>query len=70
MSTIVSIKPLHGLIIIAATVIASWILGVRMCSRIKKALGIHVTSEMELTSLKTWMNVEDIEEQNRGGKLR
>jgi hypothetical protein len=34
-----------------------------------KTLGIQVTNEMELTSLKDWMDVENSEEKNRGGKL-
>jgi hypothetical protein len=67
--TIVSVKNLGVLLVIAATAIASWILGVRMRRRIKKALGVEVKNEMELTSLKTWMEVENVEEKNRGGKL-
>jgi len=41
-----------------------------MRRRIKRALGITPGNEMELTSLKTWMNVENAEEKNRGGKLQ
>jgi len=70
MGSIGSIKVVAGLIVIAVTTITSWILGVRMRRRIKRTLGITPTNEMELTSLKTWMNVENIEEKNRGGKLR
>ena len=69
MGTIVHIKNLGLLVVIATTAITSWILGVRMRRRIKKALGIGVKNEMELTSLKTWMEVESVEEKNRGGKL-
>jgi hypothetical protein len=58
-----------GLAIIAAITVTSWILGMRMRRRIKKSLGIEVSNEMELTSLKTWMDVENAEEKNRGGKL-
>ena len=64
-----SIKTLIALIVIAVTAITSWMLGVRMRRRIKKTLGIEVKNEMELTSLKTWMDVETTEEKNRGGKL-
>ncbi len=46
-----------------------WVLGIRMRHRIKRALGINVHTEEELTSLNTWMKVEDIEENNRGGKV-
>jgi hypothetical protein len=70
MGTIGSIKVVAGLVVIAVTTITSWILGVRMRRRIKRTLGITPTNEMELTSLKTWMNVENVEEKNRGGKLR
>ena len=70
MGTIGSIKVVAGLVVIAVTTITSWVLGVRMRRRIKKTLGITPTNEMELTSLKTWMNVENVEEKNRGGKLR
>jgi hypothetical protein len=55
-------KSLVLLIVIAVTAVTSWILGVRMRRRIKKALGIDVKNEMELTSLKTWMDVESVEE--------
>ena len=70
MDAIGSIKTLATLILIAVTTIASWILGVRMRWRIKKTLGIEVTNEMQLTSLKTWMDVENVEEKNQGGRLR
>jgi hypothetical protein len=70
MGTLGSIKVVGGLVVIAVTTITSWILGVRMRRRIKRTLGITPTNEMELTSLKTWMNVENVEEKNRGGKLR
>jgi hypothetical protein len=70
MGTLGSIKVVGGLVVIVVTTITSWILGVRMRRRIKRTLGIMPTNEMELTSLKTWMNVENVEEKNRGGKLR
>ena len=69
MDTLGSIRTLIALIVIAVTTITSWMLGVRMRRRIKKTIGIQVTNEMELTSLKNWMDVENIEEKNRGGKL-
>ena len=58
-----------GLVTILVTIIASWILGKRMRRRIRKTLGAAPKNEMELTSLKTWMDVESIEERNQGGKL-
>ena len=69
MSIIGSIKGIIALIMIAVTAITSWILKVRMRRRIKSSLGVDVRNEMELTSLKTWIDVENSEEKNRGGKL-
>ncbi len=70
MDFIGSIKAVVALVVIAVTAITSWILGVRMRRRIKRTLGIRPTNEMELTSLKTWMDVENAEEKNRGGRLQ
>jgi hypothetical protein len=67
--TIGFIKSVIALVTIVAITVTSWILGMRMRRRIKKSLGIEVSNEMELTSLKTWMDVENAEEKNRGGKL-
>lgn len=39
-----------------------------MRRRIKRALGRSPESEMQLTSLNTWMEVEEAEERKRGGK--
>jgi hypothetical protein len=61
---------LLALIIVGTvTAVSTWILGVRMRRRIKRALGKAVDNEVELTSLNTWMEVEDEEERSRGGKL-
>jgi hypothetical protein len=62
-------KILVGVVTIVVAAISSWILGVRMRRRIKRALGIEVKNEMELTSLKTWIDVENVEGKGRGGKL-
>ena len=64
-----SIKILIALAAIVVATVTSWILGVRMRRRIKRALGVEVKNEMELTSLKTWMDVESEEEKNRSGKV-
>jgi len=52
------------------TAITSWILGMRMRRRIKRALGVDVQSESELTSINTWMKVADAEERSKGGRLQ
>ena len=56
------LRVLYTLTVILVVVISTWILGIRMRRRIKRALGTDVQNEMELTSLKTWMKVEDAEE--------
>jgi hypothetical protein len=41
-----------------------------MRRRTRRTLGKKVENEVELTSLNTWMKVEDEEELRRGGKLQ
>ena len=62
-------ETLVTLTIVLVTAISTWILGVRMRRRIKRALGKPVRNEAELTSLSTWLKVADEEELKRGGKL-
>lgn len=64
-----SIRIVVLLAVILFTAISSWILGRRMRRRIKRTLGSKIDNELELTSLSTWMKIEDLEEKNRGGKL-
>ena len=65
-----AIYTLIALIAILVSAVTSWVLGVRMRRRIKQTLGVDVKSDLELTSLNTWMRVENIEERNRGGNLQ
>lgn len=60
---------LATLAIIFVTSISAWILGLRMRLRIRRALRRNVSSELELTSLNTWLEVEDAEKKNAGDKL-
>jgi hypothetical protein len=63
---------MKGIVALTAIIVTSlwtWILGVRMRRRIRRALGKNVENEVELTSLNTWMKVEDEEERRSGGKL-
>ena len=62
-------KALLALTVILVTGLWAWILGIRMRRRIRRALGKNVENEAELTSLNTWMKVEDEEERGRAGKL-
>jgi hypothetical protein len=48
-------------LLIIVTTISSWIVGARLRRRIRKALGGKVSSELELTSLNTWMRVREAE---------
>jgi len=54
--------------VIVFTSVSAWILGIRMRRRIRRVLG-QETTDVELTSLNTWINVHDAEERNRGGKI-
>jgi len=63
---------MKGIVALTAIVVTSvwaWIIGVRMRRRIRRALGHDARNEVELTSLNTWMKVEDEEERRSGGKL-
>ena len=53
----------------AASTISAWITAFRMKRRIKRALGEN-TSDSQLTSIATWMKVDESEERKRGGKLQ
>lgn len=64
------IEALFGLVAFLVTLVSTWILGVRMRRRMKRSLGRKPKNEQELTSLTTWMKVEDEEERKQGGKLR
>ena len=61
------LRTLLTLLTMLLMAISTWIVGLRMHRRIKRALGKDVKDEVELTSLNTWMDVEDTEERNRGG---
>lgn len=64
----VQIKALILLVMAVVTTVSAWITGVRMRGRIRRSLGIKAT-DVELTSLATWMKVDQEEERTRGGKL-
>ena len=57
------------LCVVVVTSVSAWILRVRMQRRIRRALGKKTGSEMELTSLNTWMKVAEEEERSAGGKI-
>ena len=53
--------------IIIYTSVSSWIIGVRMRRKIKRDLGREAT-DADLTSINTWMKVEEVEQQNQETK--
>jgi len=56
---------IYGLVMLVATVLSSVILTKRLRKRARHALGRNV-SDSELTSINTWMEIENTEHQNRG----
>ncbi|MGE0405358.1 MAG: hypothetical protein AB7O65_03590 [Candidatus Korobacteraceae bacterium] len=47
---------------ILVTIVTAWILSIRMRRRMQRALGKEPRTEMELTSLTTWMEVHEVED--------
>jgi hypothetical protein len=50
-------------LIVIVSVVSTWVVGVRMRRRIKRDLGRKAT-ETDLTSLDTWMEVDEEEQRN------
>jgi len=46
------------------TIVSSWIIGLRMRRKIRKDLGRKATEE-DLTSINTWMAVDEVEEKKK-----
>jgi hypothetical protein len=55
---------MYKLFVILFITISGWIATFRVRRRMKRVLG-RKTSDIELTSLKTWMQVDEAEERNR-----
>jgi hypothetical protein len=55
------------LIISLITIVSSWIIGIRMRRRIKKDLG-RKANERDLTSVETWMKVDEVEQKKNPGR--
>jgi hypothetical protein len=54
-------------VVIIYTSVSGWIIGMRMRRKIRKDLGREAT-DADLTSIDTWMNVEEVEERNQKNK--
>ena len=54
-------------VLIIISVVSAWITGIRMRRKIRKDLGRKAT-EADLTSIDTWMKVDEIEEQEKRGR--
>lgn len=60
----------EALVSIVVATVWAWITGVRMRLKIKKDLGRKAT-EADLTSIDTWIKVDEVEQQNkRNGPLK
>jgi hypothetical protein len=49
------------------TIVSAWITGIRMKRKIRKDLGRKAT-DADLTSIDTWMKVDEVEQRNKGNK--
>ena len=58
---------LIALIIAGVTSISAWIIGVRMKRKIRKDLGREAT-DADLSSIETWMQVEEAEQKKESTK--
>ena len=58
-----TIQVMIKIVVLIAALISTWILGIRLRRRIRKALGRKV-EEIDLTSIRTWMAVEEAEKKN------
>jgi hypothetical protein len=47
--------------------VSTWIMGIRMRRRIKRDLG-RAAKESDLTSIETWMKVDEVEENKNPGR--
>ena len=62
-------KFLYLIVFGTISTIGAWITAFKMRRRIKRSLGSNV-SDAQLTSIRTWMKVDEAEERSRGGKLQ
>jgi len=53
--------------VIIISVVSAWITGVRMRRKIRKDLGRKATN-LDLTSIDTWMKVDEVEERKKGNR--
>ena len=58
-----NIQAIWELVALLVALASTWILGVRMRRRIRRKLG-RKAEDIDLTSLRTWMAVEEAEEKN------
>jgi hypothetical protein len=57
------------LIIALVTIISAWIIGIQMRRRIRRDLGRKATGG-DLTSIETWMKVDEVEEKSGASATR
>ena len=61
------VRGVIALVYIVATTIYGWILAFRMRRRLKRSLGIDA-SDLQLTSITTWMKADEMEKQQEASK--
>jgi hypothetical protein len=62
-----NLKLLLLFVIFLVTVISSWIIGIQMRGKIKRDLGRRA-NKRDLTSIETWMKVDEVEEKKNPGR--
>jgi hypothetical protein len=62
-----SAADLYVLVSIIAGALSTWILGIKMRRKIRRDLGRKAT-DADLTSLETWMKIEDVKRRNNQNK--
>jgi hypothetical protein len=61
------VRAFIGLVAITVMTISTWVVTVRMRRRMRKSLGRNAT-DLELVSLRTWMQVDELEQRAEESK--
>jgi hypothetical protein len=62
-----NVRFIAALVILVVSAVSTWIVGVQMKRKIKKDLGRKATAA-DLTSIETWMKVDEVEKQKERTK--
>jgi hypothetical protein len=58
-----TLRGLVLIVVLVVTTVSGWITAFQMRRRIRKSLG-HRATDLELTSINTWMKVDEAEQRN------